>query len=267
MLDDVQDDLQQGRRGGRARKIAGCSTSMPRSCARWSSELQADAARRSAGHRGAAKSSRACRRDNDNMPRISKMQIDLMVNSFAADFARVATLQYTNSVGGAKMRWLGIDEGHHELSHEPDTNEKAAEKLIEDQPLVLRAARLPGQATGRNARAGRRRQPARQHADRLDQRTGQRQFAHAGQHSVRAGRRRARFPHGPLAQVSQACRTTGCCCRWPTASGHRITTVRQPRLLRRRAADGFSLSGRATAPVKWKKSGRSQNRSGAVPRP
>ena len=52
-----------------------------------------------------------------------------MVNSFAADFSRVATLQYTNSVGGAKMRWIGVDEGHHELSHEPDTNAKAVEKL------------------------------------------------------------------------------------------------------------------------------------------
>ena len=36
---------------------------------------------------------------NDNMPKISKMQIDLLVQSFAADFARVATLQITNSVG------------------------------------------------------------------------------------------------------------------------------------------------------------------------
>ncbi len=67
--------------------------------------------------------------DTDNMPKLSKMQIDLMVNSFAADFSRIATLQYTNSVGGAKMRWLGVDEGHHELSHEPDSNEKAQEKL------------------------------------------------------------------------------------------------------------------------------------------
>lgn len=67
--------------------------------------------------------------DNDNIPRISKMQIDLMVNSFAADFARVATLQYTNSVGGAKMRWLGVDEGHHELSHHPDSDTKSQEKL------------------------------------------------------------------------------------------------------------------------------------------
>lgn len=69
------------------------------------------------------------RRDNDNIPRISKMQIDLIVNSFVADFNRIATLQYTNSVGQAKMRWLGISEGHHDLSHEPDKNEKAQEKL------------------------------------------------------------------------------------------------------------------------------------------
>jgi len=69
------------------------------------------------------------RKENDRMPVISKMQIDLMVNSFAADFARVATFQITNSVGQPRMRWLGINEGHHELSHEPDTNEKAVEKL------------------------------------------------------------------------------------------------------------------------------------------
>jgi hypothetical protein len=69
------------------------------------------------------------KRENDSIPKISKMQIDLMVNSFANDFSRVATLQITNSVGQAKMRWIGITEGHHELSHEPDTNEKAVEKL------------------------------------------------------------------------------------------------------------------------------------------
>lgn len=68
--------------------------------------------------------------ENDNMPRISKMQVDLLVNSFVADFARVATLQFTNSVGQAKMRWLGVEEGHHELSHEPDSNDKAQDKLI-----------------------------------------------------------------------------------------------------------------------------------------
>jgi hypothetical protein len=67
--------------------------------------------------------------ENDNMPRISKMQIDLLVNSFAADFARVATLQYTNSVGQARMRWIGVSEAHHELSHQPDSNKTAQDQL------------------------------------------------------------------------------------------------------------------------------------------
>jgi hypothetical protein len=67
--------------------------------------------------------------ENDNIPRISKMQIDLMVHGFAADFARVATLQFTNSVGQARMRWLGVDEGQHELSHKPDSDKDAQDKL------------------------------------------------------------------------------------------------------------------------------------------
>jgi hypothetical protein len=67
--------------------------------------------------------------DNDSIPKLSKQQIDLMVNSFTQDFARIATLQYTQSVGGAKMRWLGITEGQHELSHKPDKDEAAQAAL------------------------------------------------------------------------------------------------------------------------------------------
>lgn len=69
------------------------------------------------------------RHENDEMPKLAKMQIDLLVAAFAADFNRVATLQFTNSVGGAKMHWLGIDEGHHELSHKNDDDEKSQTKL------------------------------------------------------------------------------------------------------------------------------------------
>lgn len=67
---------------------------------------------------------------NDNMPEVTRMQTEMLVNSFAADFARVATFQITNSVGQPRMKWLGIDDGHHGLSHEPDSNEEAYEKLI-----------------------------------------------------------------------------------------------------------------------------------------
>ncbi|EDY20056.1 protein of unknown function DUF1552 [Chthoniobacter flavus Ellin428] len=66
---------------------------------------------------------------NDNTPQISRMQIDLLVNSLANDMTRVATLQYMRSVGQAQMRWLGIQEGHHSLSHEPDTNQDSYAKL------------------------------------------------------------------------------------------------------------------------------------------
>lgn len=66
---------------------------------------------------------------NDNVPRLSRMQVDLLVNSFVNDMARVATLQYTKSVGQARMNWLNITDGHHGLSHEPDKNDEAVDKL------------------------------------------------------------------------------------------------------------------------------------------
>ena len=68
---------------------------------------------------------------NDNMPKLSRMQIDLLVNSFQNDMARVATLQYTKSVGNARMTWLGIDQGHHTLSHDPDKDEESQKKLVQ----------------------------------------------------------------------------------------------------------------------------------------
>ena len=67
---------------------------------------------------------------NDNMPVISRMQTDLLVNSLMSDFTRVASMQITNSVGNPRMRWLDIDEGHHTMSHEPDSNEEAYEQLV-----------------------------------------------------------------------------------------------------------------------------------------
>jgi hypothetical protein len=67
---------------------------------------------------------------NDNVPRLSRMQADLLVNSFVNDMARVATLQYTKSVGQARMNWLDIKDPHHSLSHEPDKDEVAQGKLV-----------------------------------------------------------------------------------------------------------------------------------------
>ncbi len=65
----------------------------------------------------------------DDIPRISQMQIDLMVHGFAADFNRVATLQFSRATSGEKLKWIGIDESHHTLSHEPDDDEEVQEQL------------------------------------------------------------------------------------------------------------------------------------------
>ena len=67
---------------------------------------------------------------NDNTPKISRAQIDLMVNGFANDMMRVSTLQFMRSVGQARMRWLDINDGHHSLSHKPDNDKSAYEKLM-----------------------------------------------------------------------------------------------------------------------------------------
>jgi hypothetical protein len=125
ILDDVKDDLKKvGDSVGTAdKKLLEEHAAFVREM-----EKELKASKAAAGH-PVPVIEPGVRKDNDNMPKITKTQIDLMVNSFTADFARVATLQFTNSVGMVRMKWLGVTEGHHELSHEPDSNEKAQEKL------------------------------------------------------------------------------------------------------------------------------------------
>lgn len=63
---------------------------------------------------------------NDHMPALVRMQIELLVNSLVADFTRVATIQFSGSSASPHSKWLGIDDGHHTLSHEgtPEAQEK-----------------------------------------------------------------------------------------------------------------------------------------------
>lgn len=128
VLDDIKDDLKKvGANVGAAdKKLLEEHAAFVRDMEK---ELKEQKAAANMGH-AVPKLEPGMKRVNENMPQISKTQLDLLVHSFASDFARVATYQITNSVGGAKMKWLGVDEGHHDLSHEPDTNEKAQEKLV-----------------------------------------------------------------------------------------------------------------------------------------
>lgn len=66
---------------------------------------------------------------SSNMPELAKMQIDLLVNGFTNDLNRVATLQFSKSVGQEKMKWLDVEQGHHQLSHDPDDNKSSQDKL------------------------------------------------------------------------------------------------------------------------------------------
>src|SRR5262245_45905542 len=126
VLDDLKDDLKKvgSSVGAEDKRLLEEHATFVREM-----EQELKAAREAAAGHKVPELEPGVKRENDNLPKISKTQIDLMVNSFVADFTRIATLQFTNSVGQAKMRWIGIEEGHHELSHEPDTNTKAVEKL------------------------------------------------------------------------------------------------------------------------------------------
>jgi hypothetical protein len=125
ILDDLQDDLRKvgAAVGAEDRRLLEDHATFVREM-----EQELKESGKAAGH-AVPELEPGVRAENDNIPRISKMQIDLLVNSFAADFCRVATFQITNSVGGARMRWLKISEGHHELSHAPDSDKEAQDKL------------------------------------------------------------------------------------------------------------------------------------------
>lgn len=69
------------------------------------------------------------KQEDANMPALSRMQIDLMVRAFAADFMRIATLQYAYSTGDTVMSWLNITGRHHDISHKPDDDQQAQQEL------------------------------------------------------------------------------------------------------------------------------------------
>jgi hypothetical protein len=126
VLDDVRGDLQRiaGAVGTEDRRLLEEHQTFVREMER---DLRAD--RESAPAHPMPPLEPGIRNENANIPRTTRMQIELMVNSFTADFTRIATLQFTNSVGMARMNWIGVTEGHHELSHRPDTDIPAQTQL------------------------------------------------------------------------------------------------------------------------------------------
>lgn len=68
---------------------------------------------------------------NDDFPVIGTLQMDLLVLALACDLTRVASLQWSHSVSQVRHTWLGISEGHHDLSHLPDDDAVAQAKLTQ----------------------------------------------------------------------------------------------------------------------------------------
>jgi hypothetical protein len=68
---------------------------------------------------------------NASFPAVGKLQTDLLVMAMACDLTRVGTLQWEMSVGGIQFTWVDptITRGHHDMSHDDDTNADTMEKL------------------------------------------------------------------------------------------------------------------------------------------
>ncbi len=69
--------------------------------------------------------------DVANYPAVGKVQLDLIVNALACDLTRVASMQFSHSVSGMSFPWLGISDGHHDLSHMGDSDTAAEDKLVQ----------------------------------------------------------------------------------------------------------------------------------------
>jgi len=68
---------------------------------------------------------------NDQFPAAGQLQMDLLVMALACDLTRVASIQWENSVGGTRFTWLGMDRGHHDMSHDGDDNTDTVNKLTQ----------------------------------------------------------------------------------------------------------------------------------------
>jgi hypothetical protein len=66
-----------------------------------------------------------------SFPAVAKLQIDLLVSAMTCDQVRVGSLQFENSVGQAIFSWVDptITRGHHDMSHDDDSNADTMEKL------------------------------------------------------------------------------------------------------------------------------------------
>lgn len=69
--------------------------------------------------------------NNDSFATAGGIQMDLLTMALACDLTRVASLQWSRSVSQVRFTWLGIADGHHDLSHRSDADSDAVTKLTQ----------------------------------------------------------------------------------------------------------------------------------------
>jgi hypothetical protein len=65
-----------------------------------------------------------------NFPAAGKLQMDILVAAFACGLTRIATLQWGGSTSEQQFPWLGINSGHHTMSHVGDSDLNNMAQLV-----------------------------------------------------------------------------------------------------------------------------------------
>jgi hypothetical protein len=67
---------------------------------------------------------------HENFAKLTRSQTDLLVTALGCGLTRVATLQLSHTVGPHVFSWLGLQEGHHTLSHSDDSNTSGVAQYV-----------------------------------------------------------------------------------------------------------------------------------------
>lgn len=69
--------------------------------------------------------------DSRDYRTVGRASLDMMVSALACDLTRVGVMQWTSGQGYTVADWLGIETGHHALSHDPPSNGTSRQALID----------------------------------------------------------------------------------------------------------------------------------------
>jgi hypothetical protein len=65
-----------------------------------------------------------------DVPKIGRMQTDLMLLALACNMTKVASIQWSHTVSPLLMSWLNLSESHHELSHKDDADTQGVQNFV-----------------------------------------------------------------------------------------------------------------------------------------